>query len=296
MTRNQIDYAKHLEQARANRVQEALQAEVNSENRRHNLQTEAETTRTNRENEAIRTQTNAINATHYATMDSETNRHNLASEALLQRQQTETERYNREVLAETNRANLARESETQRSNLAKEAETSRANKASESETALAHRNAEMETARANAANEKIRTETNAINARSVAEQARSNAANERLTRAEIQRKSLADVRSYDLGRENLAQRQTEYEWQKFTDMLGQGNTVKDQSRQNALASSQIGVDSSVAQLNSARSREAEAGANLKAKQATETVINSLKNGYGLGKDVVRDLVTVYSLN
>lgn len=91
MTRNQIDYQKSLETARANRASEQLGRDQLVETNRSNLR-----------NEALKHEANI-----------ETNRSNLAREA------------------ETHRSNVANESETQRSNLVRERETNRSNLANE---------------------------------------------------------------------------------------------------------------------------------------------------------------------
>nr|UDL14477.1 MAG: hypothetical protein [Picobirnavirus sp.] len=113
MTANQIAYAKHLEEKRANQEKEYLNRETLGETRVHNRETELI------EREKL----------------AETNRHNVVGEV------------------ETNRANLAKETETNRANVAKEIETKRANVAKETETHRANVVKEVETRRHNVAAE-----------------------------------------------------------------------------------------------------------------------------------------------
>lgn len=95
MTRNQIEYQKHLETGR------------------HNQATEQETARNNR------------------VVEVETNRHNLATELTANNTLTEANRHNRASERLTRQANK----ETKRSNVARELETNRHNLATESQAA-----------------------------------------------------------------------------------------------------------------------------------------------------------------
>lgn len=107
MTRNQIDYQKHVEQARSNRVNEK---ETERANRARESQLERELAETQRSNQARETETHRSNVAK----ETETNRSNIVSER-------ETARSNLAKELETNRANLAKETEANRSNLAQEA-------------------------------------------------------------------------------------------------------------------------------------------------------------------------------
>lgn len=106
MTRNQIDYQKHVEQARSNRVNEK---ETERANRAKELQLEKELAETQRSN---------------LVREAETQRSNVAKE-------TETHRSNVVSEREAARSNLAKELETNRANLAKETEAHRSNTAQE---------------------------------------------------------------------------------------------------------------------------------------------------------------------
>lgn len=100
MTQNQISYAAHLENQRANLASE-------KEANRANLAREAETFRHNFATESETFRNNVANL-------NETARHNVAVES-------EAVRHNRTVEQETERSNRAREYETHRSNVANEA-------------------------------------------------------------------------------------------------------------------------------------------------------------------------------
>lgn len=100
MTRNQIEYQKHLEDKRHNQA-------VETETNRNNVVGLAET---NRYNTLVTTE----NSTHNRNYEKETNRHNLAGEQQLVKQtsinwlaQQETARHNENQEALTNYANIS---------------------------------------------------------------------------------------------------------------------------------------------------------------------------------------------
>jgi len=127
VTRNQIDYLKHLETVRSNKANESetKRSNVANENIKieYNTQSLAETKRHNIAGEAAEGFRNR-----------ETQRHNVAGEKLEAGKVSETNRHNlftegisAATLDETIRSNQARESETMRSNQAKEYENFRHN-------------------------------------------------------------------------------------------------------------------------------------------------------------------------
>lgn len=166
MTRNQIEYLKWQETARANQAQESLTRWRDRQNIAMQQQTLDETSRHNQAQEQMSL------AQH-----GETLRHNLAYESNQQYQ-----------IAEQQRANKARESETYRSNRAAEIERNRSNLASEALTAsgqsVSRENAQLgysaqmanvaEQSRANKASEQLRADQQQ-------EQHRSNLAQENLS-------------------------------------------------------------------------------------------------------------------
>lgn len=91
MTRNQIDYLKHVENQRNNRAVEQLTKTRDTNNYQLGLSTLAETTRAHKASERLQAGANAEMA-----------RHNLASEVELNRHQTAVEH-------EQNRTNVANE-------------------------------------------------------------------------------------------------------------------------------------------------------------------------------------------
>lgn len=141
MTKNQIEYQKHLEQTRANIARESetnranlageqLRGQELAETSRHNVVTEGETERSNRTKEAEAQRSNLAK-------EAETYRKNTASEAIAKQQVA----LGYSTLAETESHNAATEQvqkyaalEQHRSNLAQELETNRANQARETET------------------------------------------------------------------------------------------------------------------------------------------------------------------
>lgn len=102
MTRNQIEYQKHLEQQRSNRAQEALTGRSIDEQVRSNQARESENYRSNLARETENTRSNQAR-------ERETFRHDVNTEIL-------TAGLN----AETARSNLARELENARANQARE--------------------------------------------------------------------------------------------------------------------------------------------------------------------------------
>lgn len=149
MTRNQIEYAKHLETQRANRAQEALTQQRDAQAHEVSLAQLGETTRHNRAGEA-----------QQVAVLGEQSRHNLATEELSRAQLGELQTHNRATernaaltLSEQQRANVAREREQQRSNLAQEIELNRSNLAREAETQRSHMVSEQETRNTNTANQ-----------------------------------------------------------------------------------------------------------------------------------------------
>lgn len=158
MTRNQIDYARHLETRRTNLVNEELVRQRDLRNYELGVQSQAEIERANRERELF----NRDNLL-------EVSRHNQAAESMAISQLEESKRHNLTVedatrmqnllrereLSELNRTNLAREAETNRHNLAAELETLRSNRAHESETIRSNKARESESHRANVASEQI---------------------------------------------------------------------------------------------------------------------------------------------
>lgn len=95
MTKNQIEYQKHLETKRANQASESLRLDELKETGRHNLASELELNRSN------------------VAREIETSRHNVTTER-------ENQRHNIEYEQETNRHNTTVEGETKRHNLASE--------------------------------------------------------------------------------------------------------------------------------------------------------------------------------
>lgn len=105
MTRNQIDYQKHIEEQRHNLAMEEVERNKAGESQRHNLATEqesarhnvaseSETNRSNVANERVRSDVNVINAEHYRQQDAETQRSNYAREEQQRVSQLENERHN----------------------------------------------------------------------------------------------------------------------------------------------------------------------------------------------------------
>lgn len=140
MTKNQIEYVKHLEQSRANRTQERLTAMRDLAARRLGFANLEETRRSNQAREQF----------NQGSLD-ETVRSNLSREAIQRAQNQETVRSNlaREQLtaesqAETHRSNIVREGQTERQLTEQE--------------------------RTNLANELIRQQANRIQAQNVANQ------------------------------------------------------------------------------------------------------------------------------
>lgn len=169
MTQNQVNYAKILEERRANRANEKLM-ELRDARSYEIAQIQAEeTARANRARESLN-----------LSQLEETKRANLASEALKGVAAAETARHNQESeqqgrvslgitasqAAEVARSNAARERETERSNRAREIETNRSNVARETETS-----------RSNRANESLKAQTTALGYAQLAEQRRLNTAN-----------------------------------------------------------------------------------------------------------------------
>lgn len=152
MTKNQIEYAKLLEQRRSNRSNEVLIDRRDRNAMTIAMGTLAETQRHNQMSERISLDIN-----------SETARHNQAQESM-----------QAQSIAETRRSNLAREAETSRANLAKEQETRRANLAREAEQERADIAREVETRRSN-------TVSQQISLRGLEEQRRTNQAREHET-------------------------------------------------------------------------------------------------------------------
>lgn len=101
MTRNQIDFARHEEQARSNRVNEEIAKRNAASNERNAA-------------------SNERNATSNERSVAESHRANVARETISYEQLGETKRANRANEFETNRANVARETETHRSNVVRE--------------------------------------------------------------------------------------------------------------------------------------------------------------------------------
>lgn len=138
MTKNQIEYSKLIETARANAAQEELTRTRDANAMALGSRQATETERHNRATEGYTGRQLEIQAGQL----SESVRHNKATEntalATLQEQirshmvsEAETQRSNLAREGETNRSNLAREQETNRSNLARESETKRSNVANE---------------------------------------------------------------------------------------------------------------------------------------------------------------------
>lgn len=130
MTKLQIEYAKHKEVARSNKVNERIKQGTLEETKRSNLVGERISQGTL--DEAIRSHGATERLQHAQNL--ETGRSNRAREGLESSKQ-----------AETKRSNLARETETNRSNLAAETERHRSATASEKQRALelAARSAEL---------------------------------------------------------------------------------------------------------------------------------------------------------
>lgn len=203
MTRNQIEYLKHIESQRSNR---AVEAETNRANLEREAQGRTQLGETQRHNLATeRTQLAQV---------IELGRHNQAQEALGQAQLQETRRSNtvreqqtaqqiqlgRAQLNETTRANRARESiqlgslqEQVRANQAAESEIKRANLAREAETARANQAREQETHRSNVVNEGVQIGLAATRAGELAERVRSDLARETETALHNRAMELKDM-------------------------------------------------------------------------------------------------------
>lgn len=190
MTKNQIEYQKHLETVRSNKARET------------------ETARSNKRNEDISSFVARSNDYWRGREYDTTTRYQLGSLA-------ETQRSNLAREQETNRANLAKEAENYRSNLARETETARHNLASEQADLMraqaAQTQASASVMQVNLGYAQLAETTRANQAResailqSQAETARSNAARERLqaeAQAETRRSNLANI---DLGQQKVSE-------------------------------------------------------------------------------------------
>lgn len=200
MTRNQIEYLKHLETMRNNRAVESNQSRLASESERHNLETEkynyahlGEVTRSN------------------LAREDETRRSNLVSESLKGEANRIQEAYNREQielrqleLTENQRANLAREElglqqlqESYRSHTANERlqryvaeEQARSNLANEAVRQMTLN----EQIRSNLASERLKSSSIYIEQGRLDELIRSNLASEAVRRQEIEQRERASIR------------------------------------------------------------------------------------------------------
>lgn len=158
MTRNQIEYLKHLETMRNNQAQLIELNRSNLERERQGQASLDETAKHNRATEEVATKQLIELGRHNLATEQEASTHNRNVEAETAAHNRETERQGVLQLAETQRSNLARESETARSNQARERLTEQANR----ETARANREREAlgwgqlsETERANRAKEQL---------------------------------------------------------------------------------------------------------------------------------------------
>lgn len=162
MTANQINYAKHREDVRHNRVSEI------HEHRKIGISERAqtETERHNREGETI----NWFQSREAA-------RHNVVSESQFSDQLAETRRANQAREYETHRSNVAQESEARRSHLANEALQG----SSLAESIRHNRIGETETARHNLASESYNLSQLTQRRRELEESARHNREQERIS-------------------------------------------------------------------------------------------------------------------
>lgn len=207
MTRNQIEFLKHLETKRSNQAVEIETSRANREKERQGQLSLDETSRHNLASEQHNANVLLEQTRHNQVTEAEASRHNYATELLTSTQLQETARANRarEELtaaanAETQRANLARESETSRANRALEQwrsdsldETYRHNRAAEK----LQRQGLDETKRANLAREDISYSQ-------LEETHRSNTASERL-----RERQQSESERYNAAQEQLRQRELE---------------------------------------------------------------------------------------
>lgn len=187
MTRNQIEFLKHLETKRANQATETEAKRANLERERQGVISLDETSRHNLATEQ-----------HNANVLLENTRHNQVTEAEFARHNQATELLTSAQLSETKRANLAREELTFQANT----ETKRANRARERETERANRAIEQwradsldETYRHNRQSEKLQSQ-------SVTETRRAN-----LAREEISYSQLGEQRRANQAQEQLRRQQ-----------------------------------------------------------------------------------------